>query len=62
MTMIPQLCTGSCVNQILYTDKGPTYERGNKNSQNRKPLILVLKILHAWQYFHPQEDRTDQIQ
>ena len=61
MTTIPQLCTGSCV-KILYTTKGSTYERGNKNNRDRKAFIPVLQILCECRYFHPQEDRTDQIQ
>ena len=62
MTMIPQLRMGSCVNKIMYTTKGPTYERGNKTSCNSKALMPVLQILHACRYFHPQEDRIDRIQ
>ena len=42
MITILQLCTGSCVKKVLYTSKGPTYKRGNKNNQDRKPLMPAL--------------------
>ena len=32
VTMIPQLCTGSCVNKFQYTTKGRTYARRNKTN------------------------------
>ena len=62
MTTLPQLRTGSCVNKFLYTTKGPTYKRGNKTNLDCKPLIPVLQLLRACQYFHPREDRTERIQ
>ena len=37
MTKILQLRKGSCIKTFFYTNKGTTYERGNKNNRNRKP-------------------------
>ena len=62
MIPIPQLRTGSNIITCLDITKGPTYERGNKNNRNCKPFMPVLQNLRTCRYFHPREDRIDQIQ
>ena len=53
---------GKLYQQSMYTTKGPTYERKNKNNRDHKPLMPELPNLRMRQYFHPQRDRIDWIQ
>ena len=48
--------------KIMYTTKGPTYERRNKHNCDRKPLMPELQNLRTRRYFHPRKDRSDRIQ
>ena len=49
MTMIPQLRTGNCGKQFMYTTKGPTYERGKNNyTHKQEPLMPIPRIRHAY--------------
>ena len=49
MMTIPQLCKGSCIKNLLYTTKGPTYACGNKTNRNRKLLMPELQNLRTRQ-------------